>query len=149
MASYYGTLSEAQSYFDTRLNTGAWERAIVADREKALYQATRNIDNLNFAGTKASDAQDLQFPRDADTVVPEAIEQATYEEAIGLLEGYDPEIETRTIGVMSEAYSGSRTTYDGDHVEEHIRAGMVSASAWRLLRPFLRDVRPLRLSRGS
>jgi hypothetical protein len=149
VASYYGTLAEAQAYFDTRLNVGAWERSTVADREKALYQATRAIDNLNFAGDKTDDDQEHQFPRYADADVPTEIEQATYEEAIGLLEGHDPEIETRTIGVMSEAYSGSRTTYDGNHVEEHIRAGLVSASAWRLIRPFLREPRQVRLSRVS
>lgn len=50
---YYGTLQEAQDYFDMRLHEIAWSMANVADRPKALWAATQIIDTLNFKGFKA------------------------------------------------------------------------------------------------
>ena len=51
---YYGTLQEANDYFDHRLHETAWSGADVADRPKALWAATEIIDTLNFKGFKAS-----------------------------------------------------------------------------------------------
>src|SRR4051812_38647549 len=96
---YYGTLSEANAYFGSRLHETAWTDADVADRPKALWAATQIIDTLNYKGTKATvytllaanpcatqaeirdaeDAQVLEFPRGTDTEAPEAIRRACYE----------------------------------------------------------------------
>lgn len=147
--NFYGTINRAVIYFNKRLNTGPWDRANAKDREAALIMATRAIDKLNFAGDKNTDAQVLQFPRGDDTDIPNAINQANYEVALELLDGYDQGQEVQTIGVLSEAYSGVRTTYDASHVVEHIGAGIPSVEAWGLLKPFLRDPSQLRLSRVS
>ena len=48
--SYYGTLAEAEQYFGMRLHEHAWREADPRDNPKALYGATRIIDNLNFKG---------------------------------------------------------------------------------------------------
>lgn len=144
---YYGSMSGAINYFAHRLNTTVWDQALYSDREAALIEATRAIDNLNYGGDKASTTQNLQFPRNDDTVIPTEIEFACYEIAITLLDEVDMDQEVQTIGVMSEAYSGARTTYDGDFVNEHIRAGIPSIKAWEYLKPFLRDPRLLRVSR--
>ena len=146
---FYGTLLRAENYFARRLNTGPWDDALVADRESALVMAARAIDKLNFAGDKAILTQALQFPRGDDTVVPVEIDQAGYEIALSFLDEYDIEQESQTIGVLTEAYSGVRTTYDADYVPEHTIAGIPSIEAWRLLMPFLRDERVLRVSRVS
>lgn len=52
--SYYGTLAEAEDYFNMRLHEFAWSNAKPTDRTKALIAATRIIDYLNFKGTKAT-----------------------------------------------------------------------------------------------
>ena len=144
---YYGSVSEADSYFDNRLNSRAWDDAVYKDKQRSLIMATKAIDKLNFAGDMADSTQTLQFPRNDDTEVPEEIEFACYEIAIKLLEGVDTEQEAQTIGVMSESYSSVRTTYDGDYVNDHIRAGIPSIEAWGYLKPFLRDPKQLRVSR--
>lgn len=144
---YYGTVERADTYFSRRLNTGPWDSALANDRESALIMATRAIDKLNIGGDKASETQNLQFPRNDDSDIPVEIEYACYEIALALLDGYDQDQEAQTIGVLSEAYSGVRTTYDASHVSEHIRAGIPSIEAWAYLKPFLRDPRKLRLSR--
>lgn len=145
--NFYGTQSRANIYFSKRLNTRIWDSAIYSDREAALITATRAIDKLNFAGDKNDSTQALQFPRGDDTEIPVNIEYATYEIALMLLDGTDMDQEAESLGVMSEAYSGVRTTYDVSYVNNHIRAGIPSIEAWDYLLPFLRDPTQLRLSR--
>lgn len=50
--AYYGTVSDANDYFDNRLHSESWSDASVADRGKALTEATRIIDSLNYKGVK-------------------------------------------------------------------------------------------------
>lgn len=52
--SYYGTLSEANAYFDARLHSESWSDSAPSDRPKALLEATRIIDSLNYRGLKNS-----------------------------------------------------------------------------------------------
>jgi hypothetical protein len=167
---YYGTLQEANSYFDNRLHESAWYRAKPSDRPKALIAATRILDALNYKGYKhsvhvllasnpnASDeeireqeaAQPLEFPRGEDTEVPEAIRIACYEIAHSLLDGKDPELELENLGIVSQGYESVRTTFSRNQVPiEHIINGVPNALAWRLIRPFLRDDDAIKLARIS
>jgi hypothetical protein len=50
--TYYGTLVGANSYFDQRLHSDSWNDSATTDRPKALQEATRIIDNLNYKGVK-------------------------------------------------------------------------------------------------
>ena len=98
----------------------------------------------------AEGSQELEFPRGADTEVPEAIRRACYEIAHTLLDGKDPELELENLGIVSQGYSSVRTTFSRTHVPvEHIVNGVPSATAWRLLVPFLRDGDAIRVSRVS
>jgi len=171
---YYGTLAEANTYFDERLHSTAWTDSADADKPKALNQARIAIDNLNFKGVKsavydvmydssgnlispqpsettiiAADAtQALEFPRGSDTVVPEQIKQAQWEEAVMLLDGVDPVSEYEALRVKRQGYSSVRTTYaDNDSSAEHLAYGIVSPRAWMLLKPYLLFEDNLRFSR--
>jgi hypothetical protein len=146
---YYGTLAAGEDYFNYRLGSDAWDQAIIKDREKALIAATRLIDKLNFENSKADDDQNLQFPRGDDTTVPVEIEFACYEITIKLLEGVDNEVEAQSLGVLTETYTGVRTTYQAGFVNEHLRAGIPSIEAWEYLKPFLRDSKRIQLARIS
>jgi len=164
MASYYGTLVEANSYFDNRLHEEAWYGSDANERPKALIAATRIIDGLNFKGYKhavyailydaddyeldvteeeirdAEASQELEFPRGDDTNVPEVIKIACWEIAHTLLDGVDPDIEVENLGVVSQGYASVRTTYARNQAQiEHLMHGVPSATAWRILKPFLRD----------
>jgi len=169
-SDYYGTLAEAQDYFDGRLHESAWSDSAAADKPRALRAATRIVDTLNFKGYKnpvydlldandsATDAQIraaeatqvLEFPRGADTTVPEAIRLACYEIAHSLLDGKHPEIELENLGISSQQLSSVRTTYNRSQVPiEHLINGVPNALAWRYLRPFLRDEDAVKLLRVS
>lgn len=168
----YVTLQEAQDYFETRLHSEPWDTYSVQDRNKALATATRQIDRLNFAGekhaayeyreslntnlyTKAQEkaiaeaglTQTLQFPRGSDTEVPNDIKIACMEIAFELLDGKDPEKELENLATISQGFSSIRNTQDRSFVHEHLNAGIVSALAWRYLRPYLRDGFDIKISR--
>lgn len=171
--TYYGTISEANDYFDNRLHEEAWYGAVVLDRERALIKARQIIDNLNFKGLKhstylvvydtdgeliadvtdaeiraAEASQDMEFPRDADTLIPAQIKFAQWEVAHALLDGIDPDLELENLGIVSQGMASVRTTYNRNHTQiEHLMNGVPSAAAWRYLRPFLRDGDAIKLSR--
>lgn len=145
----YATEAEAQAYMDERLNVEPWTSASSGDRDKALMMATKIIDRLNFLGKKASDAQELQFPRADDTVVPQDVKNATSEIALALLDDVDPEMEFENLGMISQTYDNIKSTYDRSRPSEHILAGVPSMAAWRFLKPFLRDPQEIDLSRVS
>jgi hypothetical protein len=145
----YATRTEAQAYFDERLNTDAWDDATEANQTKALAMSTKLIDRLNFVGEKTDEDQDNQFPRDNDTEVPNDIKNACSEIALALLDGVDPELEFENLAMVSQGYANVRSTYDRSFAQEHIVAGIPSVIAWRYLKPYLRDARAIDLSRVS
>lgn len=174
--SFYGSLAEAQEYFNGRLHEWAWTAASTSDKQKALIAARRLIDGLNFKGYKhtvylvreswadgaevteemlaavraAEAAQPNEFPRGADTTVPEDIRIAQYELAHSLLDNKDPELELETLAVQTQTYGNVKTAYQREQVPiEHLINMIPNAVAWRLLRPYLRDGDAVRLSRVS
>jgi hypothetical protein len=167
---YYGTLCKANEYFENRLHEAAWFESNAADRPKALLRATQCIDALNYKGNvhsvwelleddpdatdeeirEAETEQTLEFPRGADTVAPVTIEVACYECAHALLDGVDPDAELEQLSVVSQGVASVRTTYNRSQQPiEHLLHGIPSATAWRYLKPFLRDGDKIKLSRVS
>ncbi len=170
MGESYSTVIEANAYFEQRLHEYAWSEAKASDRPKALQRATQVIDALNFAGCKhsvyvlleenptatpaqiraAEASQALEFPRDTDTEVPTAIQQACDEIAYALLDGVDPDAELDNLGIVNQGYASVRTTYNRSNISiEHLINGVPSATAWRILKPFLRDSDAIKMSRVS
>lgn len=145
----YATATEGDEYFTDRLNSDAWDDASDADKAKALITATKIMDRLNYKGDKTSDDQTLQFPRDTDTLIPQDIKDACCEVALALLDGVDPEMEFDNLNMVSQNYANVRSTYDRSVPGEHIVAGIPSVSAWRYLKPYLRDGGSVNLSRVS
>lgn len=146
MASYIDSTA-ASAYFANRLNTEAWDNASGTNRSKALAMATDAIDRLNFLGEKTVSNQANQFPRNDDTVVPTDIKEACAEIAIRLLDGVDPELEYENLHMVSQGYANVKSTYDRSSPLEHIVAGIVSITAWRKLKPYIRDVRSIAVVR--
>ena len=145
----YLTVSEAQTYFNERLNADPWDCANATNKDKSLKQATKMIDRLNFRGCKTVDSQVNQFPRDADTVVPQDIKDATAELALALLDGVDPELEFENLAMVAQSYGNIKSTYDRSITQEAMIAGIPSVTAWRFLKPYLRDPYTIDLNRVS
>ena len=145
----YCTTTEADTYFERRLNKDAWTDASTADKETALKESTDIIDRLNYYGEKTDENQELQFPRNDDTEVPQDIKNACAEVALALLDGVDPDMEYENIRMTSQAYANVRSTYRDDAPAEYIGLGIPSVRAWRLLKPYIRDTSEIDLSRVS
>ena len=124
-----------------------WKEASKDEKIAALTEATRIVDKLNFMGRKTDPTQLLQFPRGEDSTIPFDIRLATYEIALALLDGKDPDLEIENLGSTSQGFGGLRDTYARTFVLDHIRAGIPSASAWAYLRPYLVDPETIRISR--
>lgn len=167
MTTPYATIVEADAYFEERLYSNLWFNTIASEKEKALKQAARAIDRLRYVGVKHSvyvvaltgiaDDADLQsayadqeheFPRNADTEVPNDIKIASFEIAFALLDGVDMEQELRSLSTVSQGYASVRNTYDrSQHTLEHFAAGIPSGLAWRYLKQYLADPGDVKISR--
>lgn len=139
----YVDMPTAQAYFDaTSLNSGPWDAAPATDRLKALVQATMRINNLQFKGRKPR-FQLNEWPRIGiglhSTHVPLEIQYACCEIALMLLDGWDENIEEDGLGDISQAYATIRRTSDTSVRRDHIKAGIPSVTAWKMLLPFLVD----------
>lgn len=94
-ANSYITRAAATTYFDERLNSGAWTSAADADKDRALIQATRRLDQENWQGVRVTTGQALDWPRywatDEDgeeyaaDAIPQPIKDATCELALRFL----------------------------------------------------------------
>lgn len=94
----YVDLSEAEAYFENRLDVAAWTEASEVQKAQALVTATQYLDELHWLGTAVSESQNLAFPRigeyfdpkygmlmQLENNVPERIKKATNELAYHLL----------------------------------------------------------------
>ena len=122
-----------------------WNDASTAEKEAAIYDAYQAIENLNFIGDAVGDEQ---FPRGDDSTVPTAIKDANAYEAMKRI-NHDPDDELETLGLLSQGLDSARVTYNVRFNRPWVLAGIVSPKAWRLLIPFLRDMRVVKISRVS
>lgn len=146
---YYGSVEDADNYFDHRLHADDWMDADYLTKKRALADASQRIDVLNFVGQRAASDQYLAFPRKGQTIVPNPILHAVYEVALILLKGIDPDTEANNLSATSRAYAGVRTDYDRSFVPLYTRNGIPSQTAWTLLFPWLRPWDTAKLSRSS
>lgn len=147
--SNYATEAELDTLATYSMTGNAiWSAASAGDKAIAMAHASRILNRLNFVGSKTSDSQELEFPRGEDeTEIPDGIKEAYADIVFALLDGVDPDAEQELLSVSSTAYQGVRTTYDRSIVQEHVVAGVPSASAWLKLKPYLRDSRSVTLER--
>jgi hypothetical protein len=166
----YATIQEAEEFFLCKLHEQAWSVSNPAEREPALIEATRIIDSLNYKGVKnavyvlldanpdatsdeiraAEASQALEFPRGADTVVPDRILWACFEITYALLDGVDPQFELENMSMNDHGIGSVRASFNRNQEPlEHFMNGVPSSTAWKYLRPFLRDDRQRRLTRVS
>lgn len=91
----YGTVDEANAYFDDSLRQVSWAQFSSAVKQQALIEATRYLERMSWNGTKAGgSAQVLSWPRtgtvdkEGDVVssasVPSDIKAAQFEIALRL-----------------------------------------------------------------
>lgn len=119
----YLSETDADGYFATSFNAATWLALATADKEIALAEATRWLDQLCWQGEKCDPAQALQWPRRIDatgccnavacTALPSQLVQATAELALALHQnktaivggGGTQQIKSASLGSMSVTYA--------------------------------------------
>jgi hypothetical protein len=133
--------SEGTTYVqNNKLDPTPWTNASSNDRLVAVRNATQAIDRLQYKGAKADSAQTNQFPRDTDTVVPDAIKSACAELAYCYLDGVVQEDAFDNLTVTSRKFASVSITSKDKASQPHIAAGIPSYEAWVLLLPFMTDL---------
>ncbi len=142
----YGSVNLADTYFAGQLFAEAWETASSADKTKALTMATADIDRLRFLSDKVSSSQANEWPRVSVNggVTPADILIAAYEQAKAYLDGKNQDQEYEVSQLSSQAWASIRTQYNGA-VPTHVRAGILSITAWRCLLPYIRPAKHVEL----
>ena len=93
-ANSYVSRTEANAYFADRLNDEVWEAASNTTKDDALIMATLRLDEEDYVGTRASETQNLKWPRygvyidgvyQASDDIPRQVKEATYEMALALM----------------------------------------------------------------
>lgn len=133
MSGSYCTVEYANEYFGRRLHAEIWFEADDSTKEKALKQATREIDRQPLKGRKTETSQTLAFPRYPDSEVPEAVKDACCEVALALLErGNSQRRKLQQEGVQSFSLGNMSETFAAG-----VGKGLLSQEAKELLRPWL------------
>lgn len=146
----YGSIQAADSYWARKLDGQRWGNTSHERKLQSLFSATKIIESLNFAGVKADEEQPLEFPRDTESSIPEAINEACYEIALALLRGINPDTERDNLFATIRAYGGMRTEYGNRlSIPDYYAAGVPSPRAWDLLLPYMQKIDGVRLERVS
>lgn len=131
---------------EERLGAEWWLDEPETHRTKALKQATRMINLLNFIGCKTDPAQENEFPRGGDTTIPRDIEIACVEIALALLDGRDVEIEADN-EIQAAGLATGTVRRNPEMINEARANNIPSIVAWRHLRPYLQRADTVRFSR--
>lgn len=159
----YVSVVDCTAYLADRLYTAAYTAASADEKSQAVIMATRKIDRLLLGGRKYVDTQALAFPRCytvdprapytynqtipltwsdgwyCETEAPQAVIDATCEEALAILTNGDPAdrlkmqrqgVTSFTLGNLSETYGNVAGT------AAVATKGLLSPEAAELLRPY-------------
>jgi len=127
----YVEITDADAYFDTRIDSANWTSSTDDIKEQALVTATQIIDNNPWIGSAVSSSQALAWPRKnaiyfddrlgmqiqfAENEVPNLVMIAVYEQALHLVNNEDLVAQTTqtyesiSIGNISVTDSNSDVT---------------------------------------
>jgi len=119
-ANSYISVEDADNYFAKRMHTDNWDAASDVNKQKALMDATRRLDRIEYTGEKTNNDQALEWPRTGatlrdealdDDIIPTRILDATCELALAVLSsninpGLPEGVQSFTVGGVSVALSG-------------------------------------------
>jgi hypothetical protein len=145
----YVEISDASTYFETRIDAASWDTAATATRDDALVTATQIIDNNPWIGSAVSPSQALAWPRNnaiyydnrlgtqitfLNTEIPSLVKLAVYEQALHLLNNED--LITQTIQTYESISIGSISLSDSNN--DVTRISITPNFIMKPIRPLIR-----------
>jgi hypothetical protein len=125
-ANSFVTLAEAESYILGRLNVSLWDAATDDTKNRALVEATHELNALYWIGKRASSTQSLAWPRDwavdpddpngdyyAATEIPARLKWATEELALQFVKAGTTDVAAQdsTAGIIRKKIDVLETEY--------------------------------------
>jgi len=145
----YVTAVEADTYFDTRIDSANWFAAAIEIQEQALVTATQLVDDHAWIGSAISSTQALAWPRSsaiyfddrlgiqisvAEDEIPSRVKVSVYEQALHLINNEDLLAGTTQTFESISVGSISLTDSNGDVNRTSIKPSVVMKS----IRPLIR-----------
>jgi len=157
----YVEIADADTYFETRIDSANWFDTTDEIKEQALVTATQLVDDHAWIGSAVSSSQALAWPRKNviyqdnrlgmqitidEATIPSAVKTAVYEQALhlvnneDLLAGTTQTFESISVGSISLSDSNSDVTRTSikpsvfmNHIKPLIRRGTsgIGAAWWR------------------
>jgi len=144
----YVTVSQAEDYFDTRIDASSWNSADADDKESALVTATLILDENQFIGAAVSSTQSLAWPRTsasyydtklgmqvdiASNEIPNRLKLAVYEMANHLLANEN--LLDNTAQTFEKIKIGSIAIEDNS--SDYVPPPLVPTTAKKFIKPLL------------
>jgi len=145
----YVTIADADTYFETRIDSAEWEAADDETKEQALVTATQLIDERHWIGAAVSSSQALAWPRKnaiyydprmgqqitvANDEVPSQVKIAVYEQALHLVQNED--LLAQKIQTFESISVGSISLSDSNN--DVTKTSITPSIIIRPLRPLIR-----------
>lgn len=80
-ANSYVTVATADTYFDERVNTSAWDDASTDNQERALIMATRRLDQEHYKGEPVKPLTDVEVSATTSTQALKWPRYSTYDDS--------------------------------------------------------------------
>ena len=142
----YVTLEEANSILEAVFDNQEWQSLTDEQKKVCLVNATNKInmlfvkgeklDNMYLKGTKMSETQEMQFPRDWETDVSEKIKMAQCYEALEICRYNYKRAKEQSAGVVSRSMESVSVTYSGKEPRKY-GGKLLSEDAFNFIRSYL------------
>lgn len=144
-ANSFVTLVEAAAYMEGRLNSDAWDNAGADEQNRALAEATREIDQFEFVGRRSDTTQVLAWPRQwapnpddpnydyyAVDAIPQRVKNATMELAFQFLKAGTTDVAAQEAseGVIRKKVDVLETEYARPYERSHGLARFPRVMEW-------------------
>ena len=132
----YVSIIEADLIIEGIFDNKEWESLTNEQKTVALINAATKIDNMYLKGTKLSDSQEMQFPRDWETAVSEKVKMAQCYEALEICRYNYSRAKEQSAGVISRSMESVSVTYSGKEPKKY-GGKFLSEDAFNFIRSYL------------
>ena len=132
----YVTLEEANEIIEGVYDNAEWQNLTNEHKTVALINAATKLDNMYIKGSKLSENQEMQFPRDWETTVSEKVKMAQCYEALEICRYNYSRAKEQSAGVVSRSMESVSVTYNGKEPKKY-GGKLLSEDAFNFLRSYL------------
>ena len=131
----YVSIIEADLIIEGIFDNKEWESLSNEQKTVALINAATKIDNMYLKGSKLTENQEMQFPRDWETDVSEKVKMAQCYEALEICRYNYSRAREQSAGVVSRSMESVSVTYSGKEPRKY-GGKLLSEDAFNFIRGY-------------